>query len=219
MARSATVDIGTTMRLVAPDFATVSVRASLRYDPDDPYAVCVMFHPDGTDADQVAWSFSRELLAKGLEEPTGIGDVRVWPWTTPRGESVALALSSPDGNALFEINRGVVQRFLRRAYSLVPRGRESGYVDMDTTLVKLLAGGVLAPPTAMPASRRADRETRSALRMRPFARPKTTVPSAMPTIGTASTIRMSANDHRGPFVVPRCQGCYRGSCMCPFCTT
>jgi hypothetical protein len=142
MARSATVDIGTTMRLVAPDFATVSVRASLRYDPDDPYAVCVMFHPDGTDADQVAWSFSRELLAKGLEEPTGIGDVRVWPWTTPRGESVALALSSPDGNALFEINRGVVQRFLRRAYSLVPRGRESGYVDMDSTLTKLLAGGV-----------------------------------------------------------------------------
>ena len=142
MARSAIVDIGTTMRLVAPDFATVSVRASLRYDPDDPYAVCVMFHPDGSDADQVAWSFSRELLAKGLEEPTGIGDVRVWPWTTPRGESVALALSSPDGNALFEINRGVVQRFLRRAYSLVPRGRESGHVDLDTTLTKLLTGGV-----------------------------------------------------------------------------
>nr|WP_232805513.1 SsgA family sporulation/cell division regulator [Glycomyces xiaoerkulensis] len=143
MARSATVDIGTTMRLVAPDFATVSVRASLRYDPDDPYAVGVMFHPDGSDADQVAWSFSRELLAKGLEEPTGIGDVRVWPWTTPRGESIALALSSPDGNALFEVNRAVVQRFLRRAYSLVPRGRESGHVDLDTALTKLLAGGVL----------------------------------------------------------------------------
>jgi hypothetical protein len=142
MARSATVDIGTTMRLVAPDFATVSVRASLRYDPDDPYAVCVMFHPDGSDADQVAWSFSRELLAKGLEEPTGIGDVRVWPWTTPRGEAIALALSSPDGNALFEINRAVVQRFLRRAYGLVPRGRESAHVDLDSTLTKLLAGGV-----------------------------------------------------------------------------
>ena len=145
MARSATVDIGTTMRLVAPDFATVSVRASLRYDPEDPYAVCVMFHPDGSDSDQVAWSFSRELLAKGLEEPTGIGDVRVWPWTTPRGESIALALSSPDGNALFEINRAVVQRFLRRAYGLVPRGRESAHVDLDSTLTKLLAGGVLTP--------------------------------------------------------------------------
>ncbi|MQM24598.1 SsgA family sporulation/cell division regulator [Glycomyces sp. NEAU-7082] len=163
MARSATVDIGTTMRLVAPDFATVSVRASLRYDPDDPYAVCVMFHPDGTDADQVAWSFSRELLAKGLEEPTGIGDVRVWPWTTPRGESVALALSSPDGNALFEINRGVVQRFLRRAYSLVPRGRESGYVDMDTTLTKLLAGGVLARPPSPADDREGGPGLRSAL--------------------------------------------------------
>jgi hypothetical protein len=163
MARSATVDIGTTMRLVAPDFATVSVRASLRYDPDDPYAVCVMFHPDGTDADQVAWSFSRELLAKGLEEPTGIGDVRVWPWTTPRGESVALALSSPDGNALFEINRGVVQRFLRRAYSLVPRGRESGYVDMDTTLTKLLAGGVLTRFSSPTSDDEGGPEFRSAL--------------------------------------------------------
>ena len=164
MARSATVDIGTTMRLVAPDFATVSVRASLRYDPDDPYAVCVMFHPDGSDSDQVAWSFSRELLAKGLEEPTGIGDVRVWPWTTPRGESVALALSSPDGNALFEINRAVVQRFLRRAYSLVPRGRESGHVDMDTALTKLLAGGVLTG--------RLNRECEGGLTVRPSSRPR-----------------------------------------------
>ncbi|MFC4337973.1 SsgA family sporulation/cell division regulator [Salininema proteolyticum] len=138
-ARSATVDIATTMRLVAPDFATVAVKASLHYDPADPYAVRVVFHPDGTDAEQVAWSFSRELFAQGLEEPTGMGDVRVWPWTTPRGESVALALSSPDGNALFEISRAVIQRFLRRAFSLVPRGREASYVDMDAELAKLLA--------------------------------------------------------------------------------
>lgn len=137
-ARSTTVDIDTTMRLVAPDFATVNVRASLRYEPEDPYAVHVMFHPDGSSSDQVSWSFSRELMASGLDEPTGIGDVRVWPWTTPRGDSVALALSSPDGNALFEVSRAVVMRFLRRTYSLVPRGRESSYVNVDQTVTRLL---------------------------------------------------------------------------------
>ena len=68
----------------------------------------------------MSWSFARELLVTGLDEPAGIGDVRVWPWATPRGDFVALALSSPDGNALFEVPRSVLVRFLRRTYVVVP---------------------------------------------------------------------------------------------------
>lgn len=137
--RPATVEVDTTMRFVATDFTTVNVRASMRYDAEDPYAIHVMFHPGNPDAEQVSWSFARELLAAGLVEPTGMGDVRVWPWTTPRGDAIALALSSPDGNALFEVSRSLVSRFLRRSYALVPKGREGDSLDMDATVAKLLA--------------------------------------------------------------------------------
>src|SRR5690606_4237851 len=87
----------------------------------------------------VSWSFARELLVTGLDEPAGIGDVRVWPWTTPRGDFVALALSSPDGNALFEVPRSVLVRFLRRTYVVVPRGQETDHLDVDAAVVRLLA--------------------------------------------------------------------------------
>ena len=88
----------------------------------------------------MSWSFARELLVTGLDEPAGIGDVRVWPWATPRGDFVALALSSPDGNALFEVPRSVLVRFLRRTYVVVARGRETDHLDVDAALVRLLAG-------------------------------------------------------------------------------
>lgn len=134
-----TIEVDTSMRLVAPDFATLAVRASLRYDQRDPYAVHVVFHPDGDGGESISWSFARELLATGLTEPSGIGDVRVWPWSTPRGEAIALALSSPDGNALFEVPRNVLTRFLRRTYGVVPRGREADHLDVDAALTRLLA--------------------------------------------------------------------------------
>lgn len=136
--RHTTVEVETSLRLVAPDAAALPVRASLRYDPNDPYAVQVLFHPDSSDCEPVGWSFARDLLVTGLDEPAGVGDVRVWPWATPRGDVVALALSSPDGNALFEAPRGVLVRFLRRTFSAVPRGREGEYVDVDTAVARLL---------------------------------------------------------------------------------
>jgi Streptomyces sporulation and cell division protein, SsgA len=138
--RPQTVEVETSLRLVAPDATALPVRASLRYDPADPYAVHVLFHADNATGETVSWSFARELLVTGLDEPAGIGDVRVWPWATPRGDFVALALSSPDGNALFEVPRSVLVRFLRRTYVVVPRGRETDHLDVDAALVRLLAG-------------------------------------------------------------------------------
>jgi hypothetical protein len=138
--RPTTVEVETSLRLVAPDATSLPVRASLRYDPIDPYAVHVLFHAESAGGEAVGWSFARELLVAGLDEPAGIGDVRVWPWATPRGDFVALALSSPDGNALFEVPRSVLVRFLRRTYVVVPRGREADHLDVDTAVSRLLAG-------------------------------------------------------------------------------
>lgn len=134
-----TVEVETSLRLVAPDATALPVRANLRYDPADPYAVHVLFHAESAGGEAVGWSFARELLVAGLDEPAGIGDVRVWPWATPRGDFVALALSSPDGNALFEVPRNVLVRFLRRTYVVVPRGRETDQLDVEATVTRLLA--------------------------------------------------------------------------------
>ena len=79
-------------------------------------------------------------IAGRLTLCAGIGDVRVWPWATPRGDFVPLALSSPDGNALFEVPRSVLVRFLRRTYVAGARGRETDHLDVDAALVRLLAG-------------------------------------------------------------------------------
>jgi hypothetical protein len=138
--RPTSVKVETSLRMVAPDATALPVRASLRYDPDDPYAVHVLFHAESAGSEPVSWSFARELLVAGLNEPAGVGDVRVWPWAIPRGDFVALTLSSPDGNALFEVTRSILVRFLRRTYVAVPRGRESDHLDVDAAVNRLLAG-------------------------------------------------------------------------------
>jgi hypothetical protein len=113
--------------------------ASLRYEPVDPYAVQVVFHAGGDEpAAEVSWSFARQLLVDGLREPSGMGDVRVWPWLGDDGPVAALALSSPDGHALFEVPRSSLEDFLARTYTQVALGAESEHLDLDATLANLL---------------------------------------------------------------------------------
>ena len=69
--RPQTVEVETSLRLVAPDATALPVRASLRYDPADPYAVHVLFHAETASGETVSWSFARELLVTGLDEPAG----------------------------------------------------------------------------------------------------------------------------------------------------
>ena len=45
----------------------VKVDAHLRYDARDPFAVSVSFD---TGANQIEWTFARDLLDKGLWEPS-----------------------------------------------------------------------------------------------------------------------------------------------------
>ncbi|PWU56232.1 SsgA family sporulation/cell division regulator [Micromonospora sp. S4605] len=138
--RPTTVEVETSLRLVAPDATTVPVRASLRYDPADPYNVHVFFHMESA-GEAVIWAFARELIVAGLDEAVDSANIRIYPWATPRGDFVALALSSPDGNALFEVPRSVLVRFLRRTFVLVPRGSESETLDVDEAFNRLLRPG------------------------------------------------------------------------------
>ena len=128
------------LRLVVPGSSALPVRASMRYDVSDPYAVTVAFYTGPADAsgDVVEWTFARQLLTDGVSAPVGEGDVQVWPSSSAGAPVVCLALSSPSGKALFEVPLPELVDFLGTTYAAVPTGGESAHVDVDAELALLL---------------------------------------------------------------------------------
>lgn len=124
------------VRLVVPDSTRIPLRASLRYTATDPYAVRVAFHT-GID-EEVEWIFARELLTVGVVCHSGEGDVRVWPAHGEDGDEINIALSSPSGNALFEVPLPQLAEFLQRTYCVVPAGDETRFVNVDGELEHVL---------------------------------------------------------------------------------
>lgn len=133
---STTVSAELGLRLVVPEHSAVPLMASLSYDGDDPYAVRMAFHV-GMD-EPVEWIFARDLLIAGQKQHAGAGDVQVWPAAETDGEILNIALSSPFGQALFEVSAAAVTDFLQRTYRLVPADRESDFVDIETEIEELL---------------------------------------------------------------------------------
>ncbi|MEV7085021.1 SsgA family sporulation/cell division regulator [Streptomyces sp. NPDC093085] len=123
-------------RLVSPTPRMESVPATLRYDRADPFAVRMAFPPPATlEGTEVTWEFSRELLAKGMTEATGLGDVRVRPFGYGR---TVLEFHAPEGTAMVHLRTAELRRFLERSQVLVPDGREHLYLDLDHDLTELL---------------------------------------------------------------------------------
>jgi hypothetical protein len=130
------VEAAVQLRLVVAEADAVPLPVSLRYSAADPYAVRAVFSGDGME---VEWVFARELLRNGLTHPVGDGDVHVWPsWGTGR-ELLMISLSSPDGQAVLEAGAEDVRSFLDRTTVVVPDGKESGYLDLEAALARLLA--------------------------------------------------------------------------------
>lgn len=126
------------LRLVVPGGPSLPVQAGLRYLADDPWAVRVAFQT-GADQDAIVeWMFARQLLTDGARAAVGDGDVRVWPSAAGGGRVVNLAMASPSGSALFEIDRDELAEFLQRTYLAVPTGGEEQVVDLDAELALLL---------------------------------------------------------------------------------
>lgn len=68
-------------RLVAAAPRMPSIPATLHYDRTDPFAVRMTFPAPATlEGVEVCWTFARELLAAGLDDSEGHGDVRVRPY-------------------------------------------------------------------------------------------------------------------------------------------
>lgn len=117
--------------------ATHPLDVTLSYDPADPFAVTATLHGE---PGPVRWSFARELLADGMFEPAGDGDVHVWPCVDAWGTAVVmLELSSPDGQFLGHMTTREVAPFVRRMLAVVPLGSEADHLDLDA-LVELLVG-------------------------------------------------------------------------------
>ena len=143
MTHIATVSAELELRLVVPGGPSLPVRATLSYGTADPWAVRVGFqtgatNEDGTGDGVVEWMFARELLTNGVARTVGEGDVRVWPSVVGRGHFVNLAMASPSGSALFEIDRDALVEFLQQTYLAVPTGLEEDVVDLDAELALLM---------------------------------------------------------------------------------
>ncbi|MEU7057672.1 SsgA family sporulation/cell division regulator [Streptomyces sp. NPDC046197] len=123
-------------RLVAAAPRMLSIPATLHYDRRDPFAVRMTFPAPATlEGVEVCWTFARELLTAGLEEPEGHGDVRVRPYGYDR---TVLEFHAPEGTAVVHVRTGEIQRFLRASSDLVPVGLEHLQLDLDHDLAELM---------------------------------------------------------------------------------
>lgn len=125
------------LEFVDPQGESTALEADLVFDPADPFAVTMVFR---TGVQEVRWTFGRELLVEGLYEPTGDGDVHVWPCLSSDGSAVVIVeLCSPDGELLVQAGSRAVNTFVGKMLASVPDGQESAFVDFDSELAHLFA--------------------------------------------------------------------------------
>ncbi|MFJ8853849.1 SsgA family sporulation/cell division regulator [Streptomyces sp. NPDC102437] len=125
-------------RMVASAPRMETLPATLHYDPKDPFAVRMAFPAPATlEGTEVAWEFSRELLAAGMDEAAGVGDVRVRPFGYDR---TVLEFHAAEGIAMVHVRTAELRRFLARAQEMVPVGDEHRFLDLDRGLTDLLGG-------------------------------------------------------------------------------
>jgi hypothetical protein len=120
--------VGTSSRTELP--------VTLYYRAADPYTVTVTI-----GAQRIDWDFSRELLRTGTAQPTGAGDVRLWPGRRTGDDQLFLHLRSPSGQALLELPRTAVLDFLEDTETLVPTGTECFALPLDAELEALMNDG------------------------------------------------------------------------------
>jgi hypothetical protein len=116
------------------DDALVCLDASFHYDPADAFAVTMVVD---SIAGPVRWTFARELILNGMFEPTGDGDVHVWPCLDTRGAAVVIVeLETPEGGTLLQFPARPIHEFVASSLAAVPEGAEQ--LDVDGWLVQLL---------------------------------------------------------------------------------
>ena len=116
---------------------SIDLTAGFHYDAADPFAVTLTFYTDGPE---VTWSFARDLLVEGLTQPSGAGDVHVWPSEAANGRALTvIELQSPGGQALLQAPAAAIAAFVDASLEIVASGEESSQLDLDALVDELLA--------------------------------------------------------------------------------
>jgi hypothetical protein len=125
------------MEFVDTEGLSTPLNAEFEYDPADPFAVSILFTDEPVP---VRWTFARDLLIEGFYEPTGDGDVHVWPCLNTEGAAVViLELSSPSGEVLVQVGSRAMSQFIHQMVAMVPQGTEDTLVDVDAEIAQLLS--------------------------------------------------------------------------------
>ncbi|MEU9044897.1 MULTISPECIES: SsgA family sporulation/cell division regulator [unclassified Kitasatospora] len=113
------------------------LRADFRFDRDTPVLVSVTLTPPRGRS--VTWRISRELLYRGLSEPSGEGDVRIWPVPGERGELAWLRLASRETSAVLELPVAALAQWFEATYRLVSaeQTRKAAELDWEAFVTQL----------------------------------------------------------------------------------
>ncbi len=126
-----------TLELIDAAGGATPLETELAYDARDPFAVSATFN---TIAGQVRWTFGRDLLIGGLDEPTGDGDVHVWPCLDNEAQPVVIIeLCSPDGEALVQASIADITAFVEKMTATVTPGAETDFLDVDAAIAAIFA--------------------------------------------------------------------------------
>jgi hypothetical protein len=123
--------------LLLSEECDITLPAQLHYDAMDPYAVTATFLL--ADGLEVEWVLARDLLSDGLHRQTGEGDVVLRPSAGAVSTEVELVLTDPMSQARMTLPVETLADFLRASHHLVPPGTESEFLDLDTTILRLLS--------------------------------------------------------------------------------
>jgi len=133
---SATLSAEVRLRLVVAGHDPVPLTASLYYYADDPFAIRMAF--DVCTDEPVEWIFARDLLAAGLQERAGEGDVRISPGNRIDRDVLNIVLTSPSGHAHFEAPLNATSAFLQRTFAVIAAGHETDTIDLDRQIRELI---------------------------------------------------------------------------------
>jgi hypothetical protein len=130
------------VRLRLSPTATIPIGAVFRYAAHRPLTVRADFSvPTGA---VVTWHISRDLLLSGMREPSGEGDVRVWPpRTAGSGNGVLIAFRTPQASALVEAPHDGLRAWLHATTACLPLGAETERTDWDAAFAHVL--GTMKP--------------------------------------------------------------------------
>lgn len=110
------------------------VHCTWTYRPAAPLSVDVEFAM--ANSVSLTWTLSRDLLTTGLGSTFGCGegDVRVHR----NGENLVISLCSPSGYADVVVPARDVDTFLQRTFTMVARGEEEPWLNLDGVIHALL---------------------------------------------------------------------------------